>query len=205
MTAVFERKEETTPSRMATSPRRRHRHRTCRRIRVKVMRTVPAMALSLPDRAGLRRDADVRLPLDRGKAKALLARPAIRTDSTSPSIAAATQPAADICHGDPADARAKSRSGHATVSFPPHNFSPSARARYSFYPAELGHAHFGCALHLQNPAHAPIGATQSGSGDGNYGRHIESEIRLTSVDRARNRKMYPGQTPDALIRDALLS
>lgn len=171
-------------------------------IRSKVMRnlSMPIGSLVTSTEQGYAKDADVRLPLDRQKARALL------TDAGYPDGFEVTldcgsnQPAADICQAIPpmlAQIGIKVAPNIVPIT---NYFSKLQRFDTSFYLLSWGTPTADALSTLQFTLHTSI-ADGSGSGDGNYGRYSNPKFDYL-VDKARIENDLGKR--DAFIREALL-
>lgn len=170
-------------------------------IRTKVMRSLsrPIGSIVTSTEQGYAREADVRLPLDRAKAKKLL------TDAGYPAGFEVTldcgnnQPAADICQSIP-PMLAQIGIKVAPNIVPTGNyFGKLQKLDTSFYLLSWGTPTSDVLYTLQFLLHTPIGDS-SGSGDGNYGRYTNPRFDHL-VDKARVEGDMAKR--NELLRDAL--
>ncbi|MEO8103433.1 MAG: ABC transporter substrate-binding protein [Betaproteobacteria bacterium] len=171
-------------------------------IRVKVMRnlSLPIGSLVTSTEQGYARDADVRLPLDRGKAKALLAEAGYPDGFDITLDCGGNQPAADICQAIPPMLAQIGIKVTPNIVPTANFFSKLQRFDTSFYLLSWGTPTSDALYTLQFTLHTPIDDA-SGSGDGNYGRNSNPKFDYL-VDKARIENDLMKR--DALIRDALL-
>ena len=174
-------------------------------IRVKVMRNLsrPIGSLATPTEQGYAKDANVRLPLDRAKAKSLL------TEAGYPQGFAVTldcgnnQPAADICQSIPPMLAQIGIKVTPNIVPTGNYFSKLQRFDTSFYLLSWGTPTADALNTLQFTLRSTEkgAGDNSGNGDGNYGRYANPKFD-DFVDRAKIENDLVKR--DALIREALL-
>jgi len=171
-------------------------------IRSKVMRnlSMPIGSLITSTEQGYAKEADVRLPLDRQKAKLLLADAGYPDGFEITLDCGNNQPAADICQAIPPMLAQIGIKVMPNIVPTTNYFGKLQRLDTSFYLLSWGTPTSDALYTLQFTLHTPIG-DGSGSGDGNYGRHTNPKFDFL-VDKARIENDLGKR--DALIRDALL-
>lgn len=171
-------------------------------IRVKVMRklSLPIGSLVSSTEQGYSKDADVRLPLDREKAKALLAEAGYPNGFDITLDCGNNQPAADICQSIPPMLAQIGIKVTPNIVPTTNYFSKLQRLDTSFYLLSWGTPTADAIASLQFTLHTPR-ADSSGDGDGNYGRYTDARFDAL-VDKAKVENDLVKR--DSLIRDALL-
>ena len=171
-------------------------------IRSKVMRNLsqPIGSIVTSTEQGYAKDADVRLPLDREKAKTLLADAGYPSGFNITLDCGNNQPAADICQAIPAMLAQIGIKVTPNIVPTANYFGKLQRLDTSFYLLSWGTPTSDALYTLQFTLHTPV-ADNSGSGDGNYGRHTNPKFDHL-VDKARIENDLVKR--DALIREALL-
>jgi peptide/nickel transport system substrate-binding protein len=171
-------------------------------IRTKVMRnlSMPIGSLVTSTEQGYAKDADVRLPLDRNKAKALLAEAGYPEGFEVTLDCGSNQPAADICQAIPPMLAQIGIRVTPNIVPVTNYFSKLQRFDTSFYLLSWGTPTADALSTLQFTLHTPI-ADGSGSGDGNYGRNSNPRFDYL-VDKARIENDLGKR--DAFLRDAML-
>jgi peptide/nickel transport system substrate-binding protein len=171
-------------------------------IRTKVMRNLsrPIGTIVTSTEQGYAKDADLRLPLDRGRAKTLMAEAGYPDGFDITLDCGNNQPAADICQAIPPMLAQIGIRVTPNIVPTTNFFSKLQRLDTSFYLLSWGTPTSDALYTLQFTLHTPIN-DNSGSGDGNYGRHNNPKFDYL-VDKARIENDLGKR--DALIRDALL-
>ncbi len=171
-------------------------------IRTKVMRNLsrPIGSIVTSTEQGYAREADVRLPLDRAKAKSLLAEAGYPRGFEITLDCGSNQPAADICQAIPPMLAEVGIKVSPNIVPTANYFSKLQRLDTSFYLLSWGTPTADALYTLQFTLHTPIDDA-SGSGDANYGRHTNPKFDYL-VDKARIENDLVKR--DALLRDALL-
>ena len=171
-------------------------------IRSKVMRnlSMPIGSIVTATEQGYARDADIRLPLDREKARKLLADAGYPGGFDITLDCGNNQPAADICQAIPPMLAQIGIKVAPNIVPTTNYFGKLQRLDTSFYLLSWGTPTSDALYTLQFTLHTPINDS-SGSGDGNYGRHTNPKFDYL-VDKARIENDLVKR--DALIRDALL-
>lgn len=171
-------------------------------IRTKVMRNLsrPIGSIVTPTEQGYARDADVRLPLDRARAKKLLAEAGYPDGFEITLDCGNNQPAADICQSIPPMLAQIGVKVAPNIVPTANYFGKLQRFDTSFYLLSWGTPTSDALYTLQFTLHTPVGEN-SGSGDGNYGRYTNPRFDHL-VDRARVEN--DSAKRDALLRDALM-
>ena len=170
-------------------------------IRVKVMRNLsrPIGSMVTSTEQGYAKDANVRLPLDRDKAKSLLAAAGYPNGFDVTLDCGNNQPAADICQAIPPMLAQIGIKVAPNIVPTANYFGKLQRFDTSFYLLSWGTPTADAINTLQFTLHTRVGDS-SGSGDGNYGRHSNPAFDQL-VDKARIENDLLKR--DALIRDAL--
>jgi peptide/nickel transport system substrate-binding protein len=171
-------------------------------IRTKVMRnlSLPIGSLVTSTEQGYAKDADARLPLDRQKARALLAESGYPDGFDVTLDCGNNQPAADICQAIPPMLAQIGIKVTPNIVPTTNFFGKLQRLDTSFYLLSWGTPTSDALYTLQFTLHTPIGDT-SGSGDGNYGRYTNPKFDYL-IDKARIETDLMKR--DTLIREALL-
>ena len=174
-------------------------------IRVKVMRNLsrPIGSLATPTEQGYAKDANVRLPLDRAKAKALLAEAGYPDGFSVTLDCGNNQPAADICQAIPPMLAQIGIKVTPNIVPTGNYFSKLQRFDTSFYLLSWGTPTADALNTLQFTLRSTEkgAGDNSGNGDGNYGRYANAAFD-GFVDRAKIENDLVKR--DALIREALL-
>lgn len=171
-------------------------------IKAKVMRNLsnPIGSMVTPTEQGYAGDANVRLALDPGKAKKLLAEAGYPGGFEVTLDCGNNQPAADICQAvSPMLAQIGIK---VTPNIVPttNYFGKLQNFDTSFYLLSWGTPTSDAIYTLQFTMHTPV-ADSSGSGDGNYGRYMNPKFDYL-VDQARIENDLKRR--DTYIREALL-
>jgi peptide/nickel transport system substrate-binding protein len=171
-------------------------------IRTKVMRNLsrPIGSIVTSTEQGYARDADVRLPLDRAKAKKLLAEAGYPNGFDITLDCGNNQPAADICQSIPPMLAQIGIKVAPNIVPTANYFGKLQKLDTSFYLLSWGTPTADALYTLQFLLHTPVGDS-SGSGDGNYGRYTNPRFDHL-VDRARVENDLAKR--DLLLRDALM-
>ena len=171
-------------------------------IRTKVMRklSLPIGSIVTSTEQGYAKDADVRLPLDRAKARALLAEAGYPDGFEVTLDCGNNQPAADICQAIPPMLAQIGIKVAPNIVPTANYFGKLQRLDTSFYLLSWGTPTSDALYTLQFTLHTPVDDS-SGSGDGNYGRYANPKFDYL-VDKARI-EVNLGKR-DALLREALL-
>ncbi len=171
-------------------------------IHVKVMRKLsrPIGSIVTSTEQGYARDADVRLPLDRQKARALLSEAGYPNGFEVTLDCGNNQPAADICQAIPPMLAQIGIKVMPNIVPTANYFGKLQRFDTSFYLLSWGTPTSDALYSLQFTLHSP-GSDANGSGDGNYGRYLNPKLD-SLIDRARVENDLVKR--DAIIREALL-
>ncbi len=171
-------------------------------IKTKVMRDLsnPIGSIVTSTESGYARDADVRLPLDRERAKKLLTEAGYPDGFEITLDCGNNQPAADICQAIPPMLAQIGIKVLPNIVPTANYFGKLQRLDTSFYLLSWGTPTSDALYTLQFTLHTPV-ADSGGSGDGNYGRYINPKFDHL-VDQARIENDLKRR--DGYIRDALM-
>ena len=171
-------------------------------IKTKVMRNLsnPIGSIVTPTEQGYAKEADVRLPLDRERARKLLIEAGYPNGFEVTLDCGNNQPASDICQAIPPMLAQIGIKVMPNIVPTANYFGKLQKLDTSFYLLSWGTPTSDALYTLQFTLHTPVG-DNSGSGDGNYGRHTNPKFDYL-VDQARIENDLKRR--DAHIRDALL-
>ena len=171
-------------------------------IKTKVMRNLsnPIGSIVTPTEQGYAKEADVRLPLDRERARKLLIEAGYPNGFEVTLDCGNNQPASDICQAIPPMLAQIGIKVMPNIVPTANYFGKLQKLDTSFYLLSWGTPTSDALYTLQFTLHTPMG-DNSGSGDGNYGRHTNPKFDYL-VDQARIENDLKRR--DAHIRDALL-
>ena len=171
-------------------------------IKTKVMRNLanPIGSIVTPTEQGYAKEADVRLPLDRERARKLLLEAGYPNGFEVTLDCGNNQPASDICQAIPPMLAQIGIKVMPNIVPTANYFGKLQKLDTSFYLLSWGTPTSDALYTLQFTLHTPVG-DNSGSGDGNYGRHMNPKFD-SLVDQARIENDLKRR--DAHIRDALL-